>query len=212
MRRPSDPAGDGGLLVVLSAPSGGGKTTLCQNILKADEGLARAVTCTTRPPRPGERDGVDYHFLSPAEFDSRASSGEFLEHAVVHGGRYGTLQREVTDRLAAGQDVLLNIDVQGAATIRLRAAENPLLGRALVTVFLTPPSPEALADRLRGRQTEDETALALRLRAARGEVDRWAEFDYLLVSTTMDEDVRRLRMVMEVERMRTLRCWAPWRG
>jgi len=198
------------LLVILSGPSGGGKTTLCQNALAAEERLKRAVTCTTRKPRPGERDGVDYHFLDEPEFERRVQAEAFLEHAPVHGGRYGTLKREVTDLLAAGRDVLLNIDVQGAGTVRLRAAEDQVLGRALMTVFLAPPSADALDERLRGRGTEDEASLARRLSAARGEVDRWIEFDYLLVSGNMDEDVRRLRLVMEAERMRTFRCEPPW--
>jgi len=202
----------GALLVVLSGPSGGGKTTLCQNTLASAEGLTRAVTCTTRSPRPGERDGVDYHFLDEAEFARRVRAEEFLEYAAVHGASYGTLKQDVTDLLAAGHDVLLNIDVQGAGTVRLRAAEDPVLGRALMTVFLAPSGPGALEERLRGRGTEDEASLTRRLSAARGEIDRWMEFDYLLVSGDRDEDVRRLRLVMEAERMRTIRCGPPWRA
>jgi guanylate kinase len=199
------------LLVVLSGPSGGGKTTLCQNIMTANERLTRVVTCTTRDPRPGERDGVDYHFLADAEFERRLVAGEFLEHASVHGRRYGTLKHEVTDQLTAGRDVLLNIDVQGAATVRLHASEDDALGRALVTVFFTPQGGDALEQRLRGRRTEDEASLACRLNTARCEVARWSEFDYLVVSGTMDEDVHQLRLIMEAERMRTFRCGPPWR-
>jgi guanylate kinase len=212
MMSSEDLAGGPALLVVLSAPSGGGKTTLCQNMLAADARLTRVVTCTTRRARGGERDGVDYHFLKEADFERRVSAGEFLEHAEVHGQRYGTLRREVTDRLTQRRDVLLSIDVQGAASVRLRAAEDPALGRALVTVFLTPSGPGVLEQRLRGRGTEDEASVARRMAAARGEVDRWAEFDYLLVSATMEEDVRRLRVILEAERMRTFRSGAPWRA
>lgn len=201
-----------GLLVVISAPSGGGKTTVCNNLMKEgdDPRPVRAVTCTTRSPRAGEREGVDYHFLSESEFEQRVAVGDFLEHAEVHGHRYGTLKMEVLGRLRAGRDVLLNIDVQGAATVRAEARRDPELGAALVTVFLTPPSAEALEERLRGRRTESDDALRLRLTAARGEVARWAEFDYLLVSGTMAEDVQRLGMILGAERLRAARSAAPW--
>jgi guanylate kinase len=150
--------------------------------------------------------------LTEAEFEGRVQAGEFLEHATVHGKRYGTLRSEVAERLSSGRDVLLNIDVQGASAVRLRAADDPILGRALVTVFMTPQGPGALEERLRGRGTEDDAELAHRLKAAQGEVDRWVEFDYLLGSQSREEDVRRLQLVMEAERMRTLRCRVPWRG
>ena len=109
------------LLILISAPSGGGKTTLCHHLLAARPDLTRAVTCTTRPPRPGEKDGVDYHFLDPVEFERRVQAGDFIEHAMVFGRSYGTLRSELLDKLRAGRDLLLNVDVQGAATIRERA-------------------------------------------------------------------------------------------
>jgi guanylate kinase len=193
------------LLIVISAPSGGGKTTVCQRLLAGDPRLTRAVTCTTRPPRPGERDGSDYHFLTTTEFVNRATAGAFLEHAEVHGQRYGTLRAEVTDRLRGGQDVLLNIDVQGATQIRSMAKADPELRQALVTVFLTPPTIAILEQRLRGRQTEDEEAVRRRLARARQEVAHWAEFDYLLLSGTIAEDVERMQTILEAERMRSLR-------
>src|SRR5579883_3462447 len=128
------------LLIVISAPSGGGKTTLCQQLLESNANMTRAVTCTTRAPREGEVDGVDYYFLDAAAFLKRVQAGNFLEHATVFGNSYGTLKSEVLTKLRQGRDVLLNVDVQGAATIRDRAEEDPELKEALVQVFLTPPS------------------------------------------------------------------------
>src|SRR5437899_1378836 len=136
------------LLVLVSAPSGGGKTTLCTRLLDAKPQMARAVTCTTRPPREGERDGVDYYFLDAASFLKRLQAGNFLEHATVYGNSYGTLKAEVLGKLRQGKDVLLSVDVQGAASIRERAEEDPELKRSLVTVFLTPPSLAELEHRL----------------------------------------------------------------
>src|SRR5512141_1275222 len=128
------------LLVLISGPSGGGKTTLTLHVLASDSATVRAVTCTTRAPRDGERDNIDYYFLEPADFLKRVQAGHFLEHATVYGNSYGTLKSEVLGRLRQGKDVLLNVDVQGAAAIRAKAEEDPELERALVTVFLTPRS------------------------------------------------------------------------
>lgn len=197
------------LLVLLSAPSGAGKTTVCQQLLAARPLLTRVVTCTTRPARPGEQDGVDYHFLDAAEFERRVEAGEFLEHATVYGHRYGTLRSEVLDRLRSGRDVLLTVDVQGAATIRERAAEDPQLRRALVTVFLTPPSLAVLEKRLRGRGTDAEDVIQRRLAVARREIAQWNRFDYLVVSSTIAEDLRRMLAILEVEKMRSTRARAP---
>src|ERR1700743_635417 len=128
------------LLIVISAPSGGGKTTLCKQLLAANPSMTRAVTCTTRLPRDGEHDGVDYYFLDAASFLKRVQAGNFLEHATVFGNSYGILKSEILSKLRQGKDVLLNVDVQGAATIRARAEEEAELKRSLITVFLTPPS------------------------------------------------------------------------
>src|SRR5579871_813529 len=128
------------LLILISAPSGGGKTTLCRQVLAARPGMTRAITCTTRAPRQGEQDGVDYYFLDAESFLRRVQAGNFLEHATVFGNSYGTLKSEVLGRLRQGLDVLLVVDVQGAATIRARATEDAELKDALVQVFLTPPS------------------------------------------------------------------------
>jgi guanylate kinase len=197
------------LLIIISAPSGGGKTTLCQQLLGARPGTTRAVTCTTRPPRPGERDGVDYYFLPAGDFLKRVQAGNFLEHATVYGNSYGTLKSEVLGKLRQGKDVLLNVDVQGAATIRDRAQDDPELRQALVSVFLTPPSIAILEDRLRKRGTDSTAAIQKRLSVARQEIAQWKHFDYLLLSTTIAEDLRRIQAIVEAEKMRTQRAQPP---
>ena len=197
------------LLVIISAPSGGGKTTLCQQLLAARPGMARAVTCTTRPPRAGERDAVDYYFLTADSFLKRLQAGNFLEHATVYGHSYGTLKSEVLGKLRQGKDVLLNVDVQGAATIRGRALDDPELKRALVSVFLTPPSISILETRLRNRGTDSPGVIQKRLGVARQEIAQWKNFDYLLVSDTIKEDLRRMLAIVEAEKMRVSRAQAP---
>lgn len=197
------------VLLLISAPSGGGKTTVCQQLLAAVPDLTRIVTCTTRAPRPGETDGEDYHFLGLEEFERRVAAGEFLEHAQVYGHRYGTLRSEVAARLRSGRDVLLTVDVQGAASIRECAAADAELRAALVTVFLTPSSVEVLAERLARRGHDAPAVVARRLTAARREVADWHRFDYLVLSSTVAEDLRRVRAIYEAEKMRSRRSVAP---
>ena len=197
------------LLIVISAPSGGGKTTLCRQLIDTTPGMSRAITCTTRPPRAGEGDGVDYFFLDAKTFARRIEAGEFLEHATVFGNQYGTLKSEVRDKLSANQDVLLNIDVQGASAIRARSAEDSELKRALLSVFLTPATISVLKQRLRGRGTDPEDVIQRRLKVARTEIAEWVNFDYLIISTTVSEDLRRMQVVLEAERMRQHRARAP---
>jgi len=197
------------LLILISAPSGGGKTTLCQQLLAARPDLARAITCTTRPPRPGEKDGVDYHFLDAAKFQQHVQAGDFIEHATVFGRSYGTLRSELLDPLRAGRDILLNVDVQGAATIRQRAQAERELKRALVTVFLTPPSVAVLAERLKNRDTDAPEEIQKRLSLARKEIAQWRHFDYLLISSTIPEDLRRMLAIIEAEKLRATRTAAP---
>lgn len=197
------------VLLLISAPSGGGKTTVCQQLLASVPGLVRAVTCTTRTPRTGERDGVDYHFLTPEDFARRVAAGEFLEHAAVYGHRYGTLRRAVFDELDQGRHVLLNVDVQGAASIRQCAVADAPLRAALVTVFLTPPEVTVLAERLNRRGQDAPEVVARRLAEARRELAAWRDFDYLVLSTTIPEDLRRVRTIFEAEAMRSHRVTVP---
>jgi guanylate kinase len=197
------------LLVLISAPSGGGKTTVCQQLLQARPQMTRAVTCTTREPRPGERDGVDYYFLDAESFLRRLQAGNFLEHATVYGNSYGILKAEVLGKLRQGKDVLLTVDVQGAATIREKAQEDPELKRALVSVFLTPPSLEIIEQRLRRRGTDSEAVIQKRLGVARQEISQARHFDYLLLSSTVQEDLRRMLAIVEAEKMRTGRGQPP---
>ena len=197
------------LLILISAPSGGGKTTLCQQLLAARPDLTRAITCTTRAPRAGEKNGVDYHFLDAAEFARRVQAGDFIEQATVFGRSYGTLRSELLDKLRAGRDVLLNVDVQGAATIREQAKTEPELHRALVTIFLTPPSVAVLEQRLKKRGADAEAVIQKRLAVARQEISQWKNFDYLLISGEKQEDLRRALAIIESEKMRSARSSAP---
>jgi len=197
------------LLVLISAPSSGGKTTLCQQLLGARSQMTRAVTCTTRAPRQGEQDGVDYFFLDADSFLKRVQAGNFLEHATVYGNSYGTLKGEVLGKLRQGKDVLLNVDVQGAATIRQRAEEDPELKRALVSVFLTPASLDVLEGRLKKRGTDSPAVIQKRLAVARQEIAQWKNFDYLLISSTIREDLRRMQAIVEAEQMRPSRVQPP---
>jgi len=197
------------LLIVISAPSGGGKTTLCDQLLAARPNLTRAVTSTTRLPRAGEQHEKDYYFFTPEEFQRRAAAGEFLESATVFGRSYGVLKSELLTKLRSGRDVLLNIDVQGAATIRAQAQAEPELKRALVSIFLTPATFAALEARLRKRNSDSEAEIQKRLGVARREVAEWRHFDYFLVSTTVAEDLRRAQVILEAEKMRGARSAAP---
>jgi guanylate kinase len=197
------------LVVVISGPSGGGKTTLFEQLIAARPDMTRAVTCTTRSPRPGERDAVDYFFLTADSFLRRVQAGNFLEHATVHGHSYGTLKSEVLGKMRQGKDVLLNVDVQGAATIQTKALEDAELKPALVSVFLTPPSMATLEARLRKRGTDSEATIQKRLSVARQEISQWKHFDYLLISGTIAEDLRHMLAIVEAEKMRSGRSKAP---
>ena len=197
------------LLFVISAPSGGGKTTLCEKLLETRQDMARAITCTTRGPRPGEKDGRDYYFLDAGTFLKRVQAGHFLEHATVYGNSYGTLRGEVLDKLRSGKDVLLNIDVQGAASVRASVEGDEDLKRAFISVFLTPPSAEILEARLKKRGQDSASSIQKRLSVARQEVAQWRHFDYLIISTSIEEDLRRMLAVVDAEKMRQCRAQAP---
>jgi guanylate kinase len=193
------------LLILISAPSGGGKTTLVNLLLEHRREMTRAVTCTTRDPRPGEQEGVDYYFLEADNFLKRLQAGNFLEHATVYGHSYGLLRSELLGKLRDGRDVLLNVDVQGAATIKARALEDPELRRALVSVFLTPPSLKILEERLRKRGADAVAVMRKRLAVAKQEIAQWKNFDYLIISGSKNEDLRQMLAIVEAEKMRTTR-------
>ena len=194
-----------GILFLLSGPSGVGKTTVCRRLLEADRALTRVVTCTTRPPRLGETDGIDYHFLDRRQYESRIAEEAFLENAMVYGNGYGTLKSEVVARIDRGQDVLLSIDVKGAAQLRERALTEPIISRSLISVFLTPPSLDELERRLRQRRSDSALAIAQRLAAAEQELKRSRDFDFLVISDTMEEDSRRMQVILEAEKLRRRR-------
>ncbi len=197
------------LLVVISAPSGAGKTTLCERTLAERTQMTRAITCTTRAPREGEKEGVDYFFLDAGDFLRRVQAGNFLEHATVHGNSYGTLKSEVVGKLRAGHDVLLNVDVQGAAAIRSQAEKDHELKRALVTVFLAPVSIAVLEERLRRRGKDSPETIQKRLAGARHELAQWRHFDYIIVTASIEEDVRRMIAILDAESMRQHRTQLP---
>jgi guanylate kinase len=207
--KPSGGASAKPLLVLISAPSGGGKTTLCNQLLAARPDMTRAITCTTREPRADEQDGVDYYFLDAGSFLKRVQAGNFLEHATVYGHSYGTLKSEVLGKLRLGKDVLLNVDVQGAAAIRKCAEEDPELKRGLVTVFLTPPSLTVLEQRLRKRGTDAGPVIQKRLGVARQEIAQWKNFEYLLTSRSVAEDLAGMQAIVDAEKMRAGRSKPP---
>ena len=173
-----------GTLFIVSGPSGSGKTTLCRRA-EADGLTAYSISCTTRTPRPGEQDGVDYHFLTPDAFARKVEAGEFLEHACVHGNSYGTLRSEVVRLLQAGKNVVMDIDVQGAASIR--ACADPTIRRAYADVYIHVP-PAELEARLRGRCTDSEDTIRLRLHNAAAEDARRCEYQYILTSADREHD------------------------
>lgn len=191
--------GQRGILFVISGPSGTGKSSLVRKVLAGLGGLSFSVSYTTRPRRPGEEDGREYHFVDDATFDRMVAAGAFLEWAHVFGRRYGT-GREPTERaLAAGRDLLLDIDVQGARQVLAASLD-------AVTVFVLPPSFEVLAGRLRGRGSETDEDARNRLALARREAEEYPRYDYLIVNDDLDRACRELRAVVEAERRRVRRC------
>ncbi len=187
-----------GILFVVSAPSGAGKTTLC-DALRQTSDFVYSVSCTTRPPRAGEIDAEDYHFISEEEFLQRVAAGEFLEHARVHGKYYGTLREPIVSNLRKGVDVLIDIDTQGAAAIR--QFDDAFIRQALADVFIMPPNLEELRRRLTRRGTETAAQIKVRLRTAAREMELWRDYRYTIISRSMEEDLQKFRQIMGAERI-----------
>ncbi|MCR5183334.1 MAG: guanylate kinase [Opitutales bacterium] len=192
--------------MLISGPAGSGKTTLCDRLTAAfPQEIARAVTCTTRAPRGNEKDGVDYFFLSREAFEAGIAAGDFLEHAHVHSNLYGVRRAQVRERLEAGKNVIVNLDVQGAATLRKVAAGDASLRSALVSVFVMPPSVEELRSRLTGRATDAADEIERRMKVALEEMRRAEEFDFCLVSGDRESDFKRICAIYEAAKMRVAR-------
>jgi guanylate kinase len=186
-----------GILFVISAPSGAGKTTLCAALRQTPD-FVYSVSCTTRPARAGEIHGEDYVFVSEAEFLARVKSGEFLEHARVHEHYYGTLRKPLLQNLESGVDVLIDVDTQGAAAIRNCGDE--FIHRALADVFIMPPNLEELRRRLIKRGTETAQQIDLRLATAAREMELWREYRYTIISQSVEEDLQKFRHITRAER------------
>jgi guanylate kinase len=188
-----------GVMLVLSSPSGAGKTTITRKLLDRNDHLIMSVSATTRLPRPGEVDGIDYHFLSEEDFAARVEAGEFLEYAQVFGNRYGTPRLPVEAALARGDDVLFDVDWQG--TQQLRRSEST----DLVTVFVLPPSYAELERRLRQRAQDPEDVVRARMAKAAGEISHWVEYDYIVVNSDVEITVRKVEAILIAERLRRRR-------
>ena len=180
---------------MISAPSGSGKTTLVQKLIASFSDLRFSVSYTTRPPRGAERDGVDYHFVTRDEFQEKIRKGEFLEWAEVHGNLYGTSKVETERIRAGGQDILLDVDVQGADQVRKAEPE-------AVTMFVMPPSFQVLEERLRGRKQDSPEVIEARLAGARREIDRYRDYHYVLVNDDIEETAELLKAIVLAERAR----------
>ncbi len=188
-----------GLMLVLSSPSGAGKTTLSRRLLQTDPDIVMSVSATTRAPRPNEVDGQDYFFVSPEKFDAMVKAGEFLEHATVFGNRYGTPKAPVMAALEAGKDVLFDIDWQGTQQLKMQARED------LASVFVVPPSKTELERRLRIRAQDSEGVVRARMAKANDELSHWAEYDYLLMNDDIQHAQGKLEEILRVERSRRAR-------
>lgn len=187
-----------GLLIILSGPSGAGKGTVCDALMKHKADLVLSVSCTTREIRPGEFEGVDYYYITKQEFEVLIENKEFLEYASVYSNMYGTPKSFVMEKLNEGRDVLLEIDVQGALKVKKNFPDG-------VFLFLVPPSMEALEKRIRGRATETEEQISMRLGKAAGEMHKMKEYDYVIVNDDVDKVVRSIECIINAEKLRVNR-------
>ena len=188
-----------GLMLVLSSPSGAGKTTLSRRLLESQQDIVLSVSVTTRPRRPNERDGVDYHFVTMAQFERARAEGEFLEHATVFEHCYGTPRKPVMDALTSGSDVLFDIDWQGTQQLKERARED------LVSVFVLPPSHTELEKRLKARAQDSDQVVASRMAKAADEISHWAEYDYVIINDDLDRAHAKITAVLTAERLKRTR-------
>ncbi len=184
-----------GLMLVMSSPSGAGKTSISRGLLKREAELVLSISVTTRPQRPGEVDGVDYNFIDQRRFDSMAKAGELLEHAMVYGHGYGTPRAAVEAALEAGNDVLFDIDWQGAQQLREVAAED------MVGIFILPPTLEELASRLRARAQDSEEIVTYRLAQVANDVTHYAEYDYVLINRNLETSINAAQTILGAERL-----------
>ncbi len=183
-------------MLVLSSPSGAGKTTISRTLLETDDNLSMSVSVTTRSPRPSERDGTDYHFISREKYSEMVATNDLLEHAKVFDHFYGTPRADVERSLQAGRDVLFDIDWQGTQQLREAAADD------LVTVFILPPSTPELERRLRARAQDSDETVRSRMAKAADEMSHWAEYDYIIVNRDLHESVRQTQAILAAERLR----------
>jgi len=188
-----------GLMLVLSSPSGAGKTTLSRELLQSDKGIVISVSATTRARRPNEVDGRDYHFVSPDKFAAMVKADEFFEHATVFEHRYGTPKQPVMAALAAGRDVLFDIDWQGTQQLKERARED------LVSVFVLPPSHDELERRLKTRAQDSDDVVAVRMAKAASEISHWPEYDYVVLNREIERALAQVKAILEAERARRTR-------
>jgi len=192
------------LVLIVSGPAGSGKTTVCERLLEEFSGQAcRVITATSRTPRDGEIHGQDYYFIPADQFQERIDQGDFYEHAHVHGRHYGVLKEEVLGKLNAGHDLIINVDVQGAATFRKCANEDPQLQGRVAFIFIMPACKEQLIARLGNRGTDDAAEIERRMQSALSEITHWNRYDYVICSDTRDADYDRLRAIYLAE---TLKC------
>ena len=188
-----------GVMFVLSSPSGAGKTSICKSLLKLDKNISLSISVTTRPIRPEEEEGQDYFFVNNETFDNMLKEGSFIEHASVFGHNYGTLKKLVKEKLYNGEDLLFDIDWQGAQQLRSRMRED------VVSVFILPPNKEELENRLKKRGQDTDEVMTERMASASEEITHWPEYDYVLVNKNLEDSVCNVHNILKAERLKRIR-------